>query len=210
MSISIPTLKAMVKAGLTAEQIVSAIEEDYLARAGERAADAARKKAERAASRMSAGHSRTSQDIADTGQVIDLAARAATTPRGQQTEDQKGAAEQASIEKPTTLSFLDSGSENKKVRSRIARARASPKIPLPDDWQPAGGVSDCDRSELERFKQSALAHDRRYANWNAAWENWKTSPYRGKGHGQHRNGGNAGAGIGFTELADLLGRAGSS
>jgi hypothetical protein len=40
-------------------------------------------------------------------------------------------------------------------------------------WHRAKGIPDVDADrETERFKRDALAKDRRYADWSAAWRNW--------------------------------------
>jgi len=70
--------------------------------------------------------------------------------------------------------------EAKKIRKE--RKKVS-KTPLSESWIPA--ESDFDPAELREFKNSALAHNRRYANWNAAWENWKDSPFN---HRRRKNG----------------------
>lgn len=33
------------------------------------------------------------------------------------------------------------------------------------------------KAQFDRFKSAAIAKGRRYANWDAAWNNWFTSPY---------------------------------
>jgi hypothetical protein len=35
--------------------------------------------------------------------------------------------------------------------------------------------------EAQRFRDYALAHDKKYRDWDAAWRNWLTSPYQEKG-----------------------------
>lgn len=47
------------------------------------------------------------------------------------------------------------------------------------------------QSEFSRFCDSAIASNRLYADWEAAWRNWVTSPYQtnGKANGKaHGNG----------------------
>jgi uncharacterized protein YdaU (DUF1376 family) len=82
-------------------------------------------------------------------------------------------------------------SESKKVREEPAlraapprKRRASLKVPLSPDWEPQKVVSPDKLPELVRFKNSARAHDRRYADWDAAWENWQTSPLQGVSNGR--------------------------
>jgi hypothetical protein len=71
--------------------------------------------------------------------------------------------------------YVEEGKKEKEV-SKGRASRAKPKTPLPDDWHPV--IATKDAAEFERFKNSAKAHARRYADWDAAWENWKTSPYQ--------------------------------
>jgi len=56
------------------------------------------------------------------------------------------------------------------AREVKAGRRGKPKVPFPEGWS-------IDHPEFARFKDSALAHDRRYADWPAAWRNWQRSPY---------------------------------
>jgi hypothetical protein len=42
------------------------------------------------------------------------------------------------------------------------------------------------RQEVERFRDYALANDRRYRDWAAAWRNWVRSPLQVKANGAHR------------------------
>jgi len=69
-------------------------------------------------------------------------------------------------------------SEGKSILPRKKRA-------LPDDWNPV--VAEADAVELQRFKDHAKANARRCADWDAAWRNWLSSPYR-KPNGGHSNG----------------------
>jgi len=59
------------------------------------------------------------------------------------------------------------------------------KRPLPDDWNPI--IREDDAAEFQRFRDYAKANGKLYADWDAAWRNWKTSPYR-KSNGGHTNG----------------------
>lgn len=59
--------------------------------------------------------------------------------------------------------------------------RRKPKVPLPDDWTPkpshvekAGDLRLDLNLQAERFRNSALANDRRYSNWDTAFTNWLT------------------------------------
>ena len=82
-------------------------------------------------------------------------------------------------ERRNTLTDVPIGTS---VRVRDAKR---PKVPLPADWNPVVRVEDA--AELERFKDHARAKDAHYADWDAAWRNWLTSPYR-KANGWHANG----------------------
>src|SRR5215472_4746697 len=68
------------------------------------------------------------------------------------------------------------------ISGRVTR---KPKIPLPETWNPI--VAEADAAELQRFRDYAKANGKLYADWDAAWRNWKTSPYR-KPNGGHSNG----------------------
>lgn len=57
------------------------------------------------------------------------------------------------------------------------RQSKKPKTRLPDGWRPES-LDPSDEAEFARFRNSALAHGRLYADWEAAWRNWKTSPYQ--------------------------------
>ena len=78
------------------------------------------------------------------------------------------------------------------------RKRAALKTTIPDDWQPTEAHRQTAREEgrdlqreAQRFRDSAAAHGRRYADWDRAFANWLRSEYgRGNGAGgrqpQHR------------------------
>jgi hypothetical protein len=44
-----------------------------------------------------------------------------------------------------------------------------------------------DSAEFDRFTDYCKANGKRYADWDAAWRNWRTSPYR-KTNGAQGNG----------------------
>lgn len=59
--------------------------------------------------------------------------------------------------------------------------RASPKVPIPDDWQPidshrakARELSLDTHMEAEKFKTFHQSKDNRYADWNKAFHTWLT------------------------------------
>ena len=80
----------------------------------------------------------------------------------------------------TTLPSLNS---EKKERKKIYMH------PIPPDWLPSSagrlfatskGWSDARvDAEAERFRNHALARDRKLKDWDAAWRNWVTSPFQG-------------------------------
>lgn len=59
------------------------------------------------------------------------------------------------------------------------RARPAPKLALPEDWKPVDSHREkarklglaCD-AQAEKFRNSARAHGRVYADWNAAFHTW--------------------------------------
>jgi len=84
--------------------------------------------------------------------------------------------------------------------------KPSSKVPLPENFEPKKGLSTEERPEFERFCNSARAHDRRYANWDAAWENWKSSPFQGKSNGTlHGRVEKSGLAEAFTEIRQRMG-----
>jgi uncharacterized protein YdaU (DUF1376 family) len=60
-------------------------------------------------------------------------------------------------------------------------ARTRKKTTLPADWNPVIAMEDS--AEFDRFRDYAKANGKTYADWDAAWRNWKSSPYRNKGGG---------------------------
>lgn len=67
------------------------------------------------------------------------------------------------------------------------------KVYIPDNFQPneasrriageLGFTPSREAYELERFKASAKAHSRTYADWDAAWQSWMRSPLQSQnGH----------------------------
>jgi hypothetical protein len=58
---------------------------------------------------------------------------------------------------------------------------------MPADWHPI--IAEKDRGEFVRFTDYCTAHAKRYANWDAAWRNWLSSPYRNRGNGHGRRSG---------------------
>lgn len=75
------------------------------------------------------------------------------------------------------------GEGDVKVKGR-RRERKKPQTAIPDDWKPSekhqqyAAEGDLDLStEAFRFRNHALTHDRRCANWNAAFTNWLSKAY---------------------------------
>lgn len=76
-----------------------------------------------------------------------------------------------------------------RIEAERAERRKSPR-PLPDEWRPPddayevgariGLTADQVEQETERFRNHAKAHDRRQADWSAAYRNWllKAVEYR--------------------------------
>ena len=78
----------------------------------------------------------------------------------------------------------DSFSEVRKLEEERSSRRRS-KTPPPPDFVPSLDVPNDlgwspQKYEIERnrFCDYALAHDRRYANWQKAWANWCRSPFQ--------------------------------
>lgn len=76
---------------------------------------------------------------------------------------------------------------------KAKKPRKAPATPLPDDWQPHAKHREkalergLDASkQSERFRANALAHDRRYANWDQAFFNWILSDFARPEHQNQR------------------------
>lgn len=77
---------------------------------------------------------------------------------------------------------------------------------MPADWHPI--IAEKDRGEFVRFTDYCTAHAKRYANWDAAWRNWKSSPYR-KPNGGAQNGRRQGSLLDVTDrIEEYLEQAG--
>ena len=86
---------------------------------------------------------------------------------------------------PLSLTDVPIGTSVRARDKLSTGGKRKPKTTLQDDWNPL--IAPEDRAELERFKDHARAHGSLYANWDAAWRNWRTSPYR-KANAGHANG----------------------
>ena len=80
---------------------------------------------------------------------------------------------------PTESRYQNLDIEGKPSITRTRAKSAPSKTSLPESWQPQLTVEEGE--EFERFKDHARANDRRCVDWEAAWRNWKRSPYRSKG-----------------------------
>jgi hypothetical protein len=77
--------------------------------------------------------------------------------------------------------------EEEEVGAKAPTPRRT-KTPFPTDWNLQDGalLDALERgmtqeravSEFQRFRDHALAHDRRQKDWPAAWRNWVTSPFQ--------------------------------
>jgi hypothetical protein len=87
------------------------------------------------------------------------------------------------------------------------RSRRKPQTPLPEDFIPAN-LSDSNGGEFEKFKDHARTHDRRCADWAAAWRNWER---RAAEFNQQRGNGNGGSVLAaFNRLGERLKEAGAT
>ncbi len=94
----------------------------------------------------------------------------------------------STLKKDSSLRSESKETEKAEFEKTKKGRKPSSKVPLPSDFQPE--LLPTEIPEFQRFKDSALAHDRHYANWDAAWRNWKSSPYnRGNGDGTSRQAG---------------------
>lgn len=62
------------------------------------------------------------------------------------------------------------------IPSESRERRRAAATPFRQDWKPAS-LAPQQQREFARFRDSALAHDRRYVDWEAAWRNWLRSPW---------------------------------
>jgi hypothetical protein len=66
--------------------------------------------------------------------------------------------------------------------TQTSKSRKRPKTSLPDDWTPNEAHAEKAASlhldlqrQVDKFRSSALANDRRYSDWDAAFRNWLTN-----------------------------------
>jgi uncharacterized protein YdaU (DUF1376 family) len=81
----------------------------------------------------------------------------------------------------------DTDTERTETKVSVARKRASPKTRIPpealisEQMRAAAeqqGLSDAEaEAQFAKFRDWALAKGQAYADWNAAWRNWLTSPH---------------------------------
>ena len=58
------------------------------------------------------------------------------------------------------------------------------KTTLPENWHPMIAMENS--AEFDRFVDYCKANGRTYSDWDAAWRNWLTSPYRNRGQQKGR------------------------
>jgi hypothetical protein len=113
------------------------------------------------------------------------------------------------VSRDTTRSLMKSTKPSRD--SHVTPSRDTPKTPrgkrpMPADWHPI--IAEKDRGEFLRFTDYCTAHAKRYANWDAAWRNWKSSPYR-KPNGGAQNGRRQGSLLDVTDrIEEYLEQAG--
>jgi hypothetical protein len=81
------------------------------------------------------------------------------------------------------LAAIEADLAPKEKRRQAAKERLTT---LPDGWSPPtlcvpGWSPEKVERELQRFKDYAIAHGKRYSRWDAAWRNWVSSPYQSNG-----------------------------
>lgn len=86
---------------------------------------------------------------------------------------------------PSSAAPLESKEDSEEQACGRHPRKRGEKTPLPADFAPNFHVAirlGWDKAkqnlELERFCASARAHDRRYVNWQAAFDNWCVSPFQ--------------------------------
>lgn len=84
----------------------------------------------------------------------------------------------------SSLSFSEDSLESKEV-SEEKTTRRKRKTSLPDDFnsdreiaRKLGWAESRIDQQIQAFCDSALAHNRQYADWQAAWRNWCNSPFQ--------------------------------
>lgn len=78
---------------------------------------------------------------------------------------------------PDTNSVREPVKEPRKVRVTRISQDAVISERMIEIAEEEGYTANEARAQFVRFKSGAIAKDRRYANWEAAWRNWFTSPY---------------------------------
>jgi uncharacterized protein YdaU (DUF1376 family) len=81
---------------------------------------------------------------------------------------------------PSGESYIGATPSAKRPRARRSKSTTA----FPEPWPSLIRVEDGD--EFQRFKDWALKKDARYADWQAAWRNWLSSPYRKSNGGNQR------------------------
>jgi uncharacterized protein YdaU (DUF1376 family) len=87
------------------------------------------------------------------------------------------------------------------------RPRKRAKTEMPEGWLPRIPLLPSQLQQFERFRDSAIANGRVYANWDAAWRNWidPSNPYN-----QEKGSGNGTNGNRYREAYDRLFRDGET
>lgn len=194
--ISVASLRSLVAAGVSAEQIVDVVEAELAADAGaleeRRSRDRDRKARQRSRDRLAVPvTSRKSRDTHD--QPIETL------------EDFKASVtdDVDALENSASLSLTSSSEDflGKKERVVVARARGASRdrgTRLPDDWLPDGEgqtlasetLGQWAYRELEKFRDHWKAQPGSRGlkrDWNATWRNWvrRASEYGNKGSNGH-------------------------
>lgn len=177
--IDIEVLRALVKAGASAELLLSVVEMAMKPIEERRQRDAERKRKERESK-----HPRTSADVTGLSQDSPVTPSLSSLPSSPPHPPNN------SSSSPTPACSDQDG-----PRMRPARAKATA---LPADWPTQadldyalgkGWTADKLQSETQRFADHARANGRRQLDWHAAWRNWVTSPYQtgAKANGRHKS-----------------------
>ena len=85
---------------------------------------------------------------------------------------------------------IDPDQEINQKQTEYAESKGLWKLALVDEW--------------DRFKNYHIMHDNKFVDWNRAWYNWVTSPYRKASHG-NQSGSEGNGTIAFLEKAKARG-----
>lgn len=95
------------------------------------------------------------------------------------------------IEPQRTAAYIREDTLTKTNVSK-SKTNVSKKVYMPDTFSPNLEWAIADRGwnrakaegEAERFRGYAVAHGKKYANWDQAWRNWCRSPYQDQKQGE--------------------------